>query len=95
MAKTVCKTNIAKALRKSFMQAERLHWYFEDVAGTWQAGIGLPNYQGIYEAELWNWETEESLEVTFGGCTSYREVIEYATELLMQRYEQRHGRKAA
>lgn len=95
MAKTVCKTNIAKAMRKSLLKAEIGHWYFEDVADTWQVGIGFPNYQGIYEAELWNWDTEETLTVTFGGCESFREVIEFGTALLMERYEQRHGRKAA
>ena len=95
MAKTVCRTSIEKALRKSFRQAERGHWYFEDVADTWQVGIGLPNYQGVYEAELWNWDTEESLEVTFSGCYTHTEAMRYGASLLMSEYERRHGRKAA
>lgn len=95
MAKTVCKTNIAKALRDSFKQVECNSWYFEDVCDGWQAALGLPNYQGIYEAELWCYDTEESFVVTFGGCTSFREVIEYGSQLLMERYERRYGRKAA
>ena len=95
MSKTVCKTNIRKALRKSLLEAERNHWFFEDVADTWQVGIGFPNYQGVYEAELWNWDTEETLAVTFSGCYSFTEVIEYGTARLMERYEQRHGKRVA
>lgn len=95
MAKTVCKTNIERALRKSFKQAERMHWYFEDVCDCWSAGIGLPNYQGVFEAELWNCDTEESITVTFSGCYSFTEVVRYGAQLLLNEYENRHGRKAA
>jgi len=95
MTKTVCITNIRKALSKSLRNAERLHWYFEDVAGTWQVGIGLPNYQGVYEAELWNWDTEETFTVTFSGCYSFTEVVRYGAQLLLNEYENRYGRKAA
>lgn len=95
MAKTVCRTNIENALRKSFKQAERMHWYFEDVCNGWQAGIGLPNYQGVFEAELWSYDTEESFTVTFCGCYTYTEAIRYGAQLLMKEYERRYGRKAA
>lgn len=95
MAKTVCITNIKKALSSSLKQAERLHWYFEDVCDGWQAGIGLPNYQGVYEAELWCYDTEESFTVTFCGCYSFTEVIEYGASLLLSEYENRYGRRAA
>lgn len=95
MAKTVCITNIKKALRKSLLEAERGRWYFEDVADTWQVGIGLPSYEGIYEAELWNWDTEETFTVRFSGCYSFTEVIEYGASLLLNEYENRYGRKAA
>lgn len=80
MCKRVNKTNIRKALRASYDRQT-----YEDVNDEWQACIyhGRETY-----AVLWNWKREVSLKTgSIMGCESMTELIRYATELLLKRYE--------
>lgn len=87
MARSLCKTNIRRALRESW----RNDGTYEDVTDEWQACIrrNYP-YLGIapmaaYVVELWNWVTGTSIEFAVGGCTCMTEYVNYSTECLMRR----------
>jgi len=90
MAKTLCKTNIRKALRKSWDTNG-----FEDVNDDWQACIQR-NYSFLgvppmcpFEVVLWNWRTEYEIRFSVGGCTSMTEYVDYATERILARLDER------
>lgn len=86
--RTVCKTNIRKALRKSY-DSNR----YEDVNDEWMAEMEY--YVGWSvgpRAVLWNHETGEQIHTgVLVGCTSMTDMLTFATDLLMRDYE----RKAA
>lgn len=91
MAKTVCKTNVMNALRKSWGTGD-----YEDVNDEWMAEFGRNHsYLGVapmcgYHVRLWNHETGEELFTNVGGCTSMTEYVEYATACLMQMWDDRN-----
>lgn len=94
MAKTVCKTNIKNALRKSWDTG-----MYEDVNDEWAVCISRNgSYLGVapmcgYHVRLWNYETGEDMWTNVGGCTSMTEYVEYATQCLMRMWEERLARQ--
>jgi len=94
MARTVCRTNIKNALRKSWDTGT-----YEDVNDEWMAEFGRNHsYLGVapmcgYNVRLWNHETGEELFTNVGGCTSMTEYVEYATQCLMQMWKERLARQ--
>jgi hypothetical protein len=89
--KTVCKTNIKAALRKSWDTG-----MYEDVTDEWAVRISRNgSYLGVapmcdFHVRLWNYDTGEELWTNVGGCTSMTEYVEYATQCLMQMWDDRN-----
>ena len=91
MAKTVCKTNIKKALRKSWDTQN-----YEDVTDEWAVRWGGAFFGGRgagmfcdCSVRMWNYETGEEMKTNIGGCTSMTDHIEFATECLLRMYNER------
>ena len=88
--RTLCKTNIKRALRKSWDTEG-----YVDVCDEWQACIYRSHgWCGVapmtsHEVILWNWVTEREVRLGIGGCASMTETIEYATERLMAHVNER------
>lgn len=77
MAKSVCKTNIRKALRRSIDTN-----HYESVNDEWNV------YDLGSRVELWNHVTGKSLYTNhILCCESMSEYVDFATELILKEYE--------
>lgn len=84
--KTVCKTNIRKALRKAYDTGAS-----EPVNIDWDVWFG-PNRGGMFcdcSVTMENNKTGERLFSNIGGCTSMTELIDFCTEILMKKWSDR------
>lgn len=90
MGKTVCKTNIRNALRKSWDSGN-----YEDVTDEWMIEFGR---NGSYldvapmcerHVRMWNCETGEELFTNVGGCCSMTEYVNFATDCVLRMWDER------
>ena len=81
--RTVCKTNVFNALRKSYGTGR-----YEDVNDEWMAEMEYCVGWNIgWRARLWNHETGEEHRTGYlMCCTSMTDMLRFATELLMDDY---------
>lgn len=77
--KTICKTNIYKALRKSYDSGQ-----YEPVTDDWYA-IASDEFG---RAKLYNFDTYDHVKTgTIIGCTSMSDYLRFATGLLEEGYD--------
>ena len=86
MARSFCKTNIRKALRKSWDN----HGTVESVNDDWRVCIhrayswlGVPP-MASYTVTVWQLSTGYRDEFSVGGCTSMTEYLDYTTTCIMR-----------
>ena len=86
MAKTVCKTNIRKALRRAYDSGAR-----ESVNIDWDVWFG-PNVGGMFcdcSVVMEHNVTGERFHHNIGGCANMTELIDFCTEVLMKHWNER------
>lgn len=89
------QSKLESAILHSLMEALVGHDEFIDVTPDLAVSIGRPTRDGIYYAELWNWRTNQSIKVRFGGCYTTEEVVSFAASLLMGKYERKAAKRRA
>lgn len=82
MAKTVCKTNIHKALRRSWDTHD-----YEDVNDEWMASVYVHPFTGAVQAMLWNWSDGTTWRTPTIWALSMTEALRMATMHLLDCYE--------